>query len=191
MWPANASSQSAASGSAQAGTELPPSAGDVMQLRAENQASAVRAAKAEAHRKAVERARLAAKRAAAERAAEQKAKQQQEAQAARPAAPAASGPSGSPQQIAQSMLGSFGWGQDQWGCLDQLWQRESGWSTTASNPSGAYGIPQALPGSKMASAGPDWETSASTQIKWGLGYIQSKYGSPCAAWSSEESGGSY
>ena len=191
MWPASASSQSAPSGSAQAGnaaTELPPSAGEVMRVRAENQASAVRAAQAEARKRAAERAREAAQRAAAERAAEQAAAQQQ-AQSAQPAA--ASGPSGSPQQIAQSMLASFGWGQDQWGCLDQLWQQESGWSVSASNPSGAYGIPQALPGSKMASAGPDWESDASTQIKWGLGYIQSKYGSPCAAWSNEESSGFY
>jgi len=194
MWPASATSQSARSGPAQAGNsadELPPSAGDVMQIRAVYQASAVRAARAKARRQAAERARLAAKRAAAERAAEQAA--QQKAQAAQPAQPAAAAaePSGSPKQIAQSMLASFGWGQDQWGCLDQLWEHESGWSVTASNPSGAYGIPQALPGSKMASAGPNWETNASTQIKWGLGYIQSKYGSPCGAWSNEESSGYY
>ena len=63
---------------------------------------------------------------------------------------------------------------------------------TASNPStGAYGIPQALPGSKMASAGPDWQTSAATQIRWGLGYIESTYGSPCAAWSHEQADGWY
>ena len=88
------------------------------------------------------------------------------------------------------MLASYGW-QDQWGCLDQLWQQESSWSVTAANPSGAYGIPQALPGSKMASAGADWQTDATTQIKWGLGYIQSVYGTPCAAWSHEESAGWY
>jgi hypothetical protein len=86
------------------------------------------------------------------------------------------------------MLSSYGWGQDQWGCLDQLWQKESNWSVTAANPSGAYGIPQALPGSKMASAGADWETNAATQIKWGLGYIQSQYGSPCSAWSQDQTG---
>ena len=89
------------------------------------------------------------------------------------------------------MLASYGWGQDQWGCLDQLWQQESSWSVTAANPSGAYGIPQALPGSKMASVGADWQTDATTQIKWGLGYIQSVYGTPCAAWSHEESAGWY
>ncbi len=99
--------------------------------------------------------------------------------------------SGSPQQIAEAMLGSFGWSSSQFACLDPLWARESGWSVTAENPSGAYGIPQALPGAKMASAGPDWQTSAATQIKWGLGYIKGTYGSPCAAWAHEQATGWY
>jgi hypothetical protein len=99
--------------------------------------------------------------------------------------------SGSPQQIAEAMLGSFGWSSSQFSCLDPLWARESGWSVTAENPSGAYGIPQALPGAKMASAGPDWQTSAATQIKWGLEYIKDTYGSPCAAWAHEEATGWY
>ena len=74
----------------------------------------------------------------------------------------------------------------------QLWTRESNWNVYADNPSSsAYGIPQALPGSKMASAGPDWENNAVTQIKWGLGYIQDRYGSPCAAWGHSESHGFY
>ena len=99
---------------------------------------------------------------------------------------------GSPQQIALAMLASYGWSSGQFTCLDALWQQESGWNVYASNPgSGAYGIPQALPGSKMASAGPDWETDAATQIRWGLSYIQATYGSPCAAWSHEESTGWY
>jgi hypothetical protein len=99
--------------------------------------------------------------------------------------------SGSPQQIAEGMLGQFGW-SGQFSCLDSLWNVESGWNPTAENPnSGAYGIPQALPGSKMASAGPDWQTDAATQILWGLRYIQSTYGSPCAAWSHEEATGWY
>jgi hypothetical protein len=103
----------------------------------------------------------------------------------------ASAASGSPQQIAEGMLGQFGW-SDQFSCLDALWNVESGWNPTAENPnSGAYGIPQALPGSKMASAGPDWQTGAATQILWGLRYIQSTYGSPCAAWSHEEATGWY
>jgi len=105
-----------------------------------------------------------------------------------------SGPVPSPstaQGIAYKLLASFGFSTDQWGCLDDLWQQESGWSVTAENPSGAYGIPQALPGSKMASAGPDWETNATTQIKWGLGYIKDIYGTPCGAWDHEEADGWY
>jgi len=99
--------------------------------------------------------------------------------------------SGSPQQIAKAMLGSFGWSSSQFSCLDPLWAHESGWSVTAENPSGAYGILQALPGSKMASAGANWQTSAGTQIKWGLEYIKNTYGSPCAAWAHEEATGWY
>ena len=90
------------------------------------------------------------------------------------------------------MLGSFGWSSSQFSCLDPLWAHESGWSVTAANPgSGAYGIPQALPGSRMASAGPDWQTNAATQIKWGLEYIKGTYGSPCAAWAHEQATGWY
>ena len=100
--------------------------------------------------------------------------------------------SGDPQTIARSMLSSYGWGDDQMSCLVSLWNRESGWSYTATNASsGAYGIPQALPASKMASAGSDWQTNPATQIKWGLGYIQSTYGSPCGAWAHSESTGWY
>lgn len=90
------------------------------------------------------------------------------------------------------MLGSYGWGDGQWGCLDSLWQRESGWNHLAMNPSsGAYGIPQSLPGDKMASAGADWRTNPTTQIRWGLGYIQGRYGSPCSAWAHSEAVGWY
>ncbi|HWJ10288.1 MAG TPA: lytic transglycosylase domain-containing protein [Nocardioides sp.] len=93
-----------------------------------------------------------------------------------------------PRDIARALLPEFGFSSDQFGCLDSLWTRESGWSTTADNPSSsAYGIPQALPGSKMASAGSDWATNPATQIRWGLGYIQSRYGSPCSAWGHSES----
>jgi hypothetical protein len=100
--------------------------------------------------------------------------------------------SGSPQQIAEAMLGSFGWSSSQFSCLDPLWAHESGWSVSAYNAgSGAFGIPQALPGSRMASAGPDWQTDAATQIKWGLEYIQGTYGSPCGAWAHEEATGWY
>ena len=99
---------------------------------------------------------------------------------------------GSPRGIARGMLASHGWGDDQWSCLSSLWQRESGWNPSAANPSsGAYGIPQALPGSKMASAGSDWRTNPATQIKWGLGYIKGRYGSPCGAWAHSQSVGWY
>jgi hypothetical protein len=74
--------------------------------------------------------------------------------------------------------------QRQFQCLVNLWSRESGWRHKAHNSSsGAHGIPQALPGSKMASAGPNWRTNPRTQIKWGLKYIKGRYGSPCGAWS--------
>ncbi len=114
------------------------------------------------------------------------------AAAARAAAARAAAPSGSPQQIAAAMLGSFGWSASEFACLDPLWEHESGWSVTADNAgTGAYGIPQALPGSRMASAGPDWQTEAATQIKWGLEYIKDTYGSPCAAWDHELAAGWY
>ena len=85
---------------------------------------------------------------------------------------------------AAGRLSAYGWGQDQFQCLAQLWTKESNWMTTATNPySGAYGIAQALPAGKYASAGSDWLTSYRTQIEWGLGYIRDRYGSPCGAWS--------
>ncbi len=149
------------------------------------------AEQAEARRAAARKraAELAARRAAAEAAADEAARQQaQQSQAVPPGLAA----SGSPQQIALGMLGSYGWSSSQFSCLDSLWNEESGWNVYATNPSsGAYGIPQALPGSKMASAGPDWQTDAATQIRWGLSYIQSLYGSPCGAWAHEEADGWY
>ena len=112
--------------------------------------------------------------------------------AAKKAAAATAAPSGSPQQIAAAMLGSFGWSSSQFSCLDPLWAHESRWSVSAYNAgSGAFGIPQALPGSRMASAGPDWQTDAATQIRWGLEYIKGTYGSPCGAWAHEEATGWY
>jgi hypothetical protein len=112
---------------------------------------------------------------------------QAQAQAAKkPAAPR------SPRRIAEAMLASFHWSSRQFSCLDPLWAHESGWNVTAYNPgSGAYGIPQALPGSRMASAGPNWQTNAATQIRWGLKYIKGIYGSPCGAWGHEQATGWY
>lgn len=89
------------------------------------------------------------------------------------------------QATARDMASSrYGWGADQFSCLASLWNKESGWNYQAYNDDGgATGIPQALPGSKMASAGSDWQTNATTQISWGLDYISRAYGSPCSAWS--------
>jgi len=99
---------------------------------------------------------------------------------------------GSPQDIARGLLPEFGFGDDQFGCLVDLWNRESHWRVNAQNPtSGAYGIPQALPGSKMGTFGDDWQTNPVTQIKWGLNYIKNRYGSPCAAWAHSEAVGWY
>jgi hypothetical protein len=105
--------------------------------------------------------------------------------------PSSGGPySGSPKAIAQTMLAQRGW-SGQFSCLNSLWNKESGWSVSAANPSGAYGIPQALPGSKMASAGSDWQTNPATQIRWGLNYISSTYGTPCAAWAHSQANNWY
>jgi hypothetical protein len=96
------------------------------------------------------------------------------------------------QSIAYHLMANFGFSPTLYfGCLLDLWNRESGWVYDAENASGAYGIPQALPGSKMASAGPDWQTNPATQIEWGLGYIKQLYGTPCGAWSFEEANGYY
>ncbi|HEX2705139.1 MAG TPA: hypothetical protein VHM65_05215 [Candidatus Lustribacter sp.] len=93
-----------------------------------------------------------------------------------------------PQSAARAMLGDFGWNARQMPCLVTLWHGESAWHWNADNrSSSAYGIPQALPGSKMASAGADWRTNPVTQIRWGMAYITRVYGSPCSAlsrWSS-------
>lgn len=91
-----------------------------------------------------------------------------------------------------AILVQQGFKLDQMACLDKLWSRESGWNHKAYNGgSGATGIPQALPGSKMASAGADWKTNPATQIRWGLGYIKSRYKTPCAAWGHSERDGWY
>jgi resuscitation-promoting factor RpfB len=98
------------------------------------------------------------------------------------------------EQLGQQMAAAqpYNWTGQQWQALLQLWTDESGWSTTATNKdSGAYGIPQALPGSKMASAGSDWETDPATQIKWGLLYILQTYGNPVSALAHENAYGWY
>ena len=161
-----------------------------------DQAAELSAARWQTAQKQAARQQAAQKQASQQLAARKLAARQQTA-TARPAAQstpsaAASAASGSPQQIAQAMLASFGWSSSQFSCLDPLWAHESGWSVTAYNSgSGAYGIPQALPGSRMASAGPNWQTNAATQIRWGLEYIKGTYGSPCGAWGHEQSTGWY
>jgi hypothetical protein len=97
-----------------------------------------------------------------------------------------------PQTIAEALLPQFGFSSSQMSCLVPLWMGESGWRVNAENASsGAYGIPQSLPGSKMATAGADWQTNAATQIEWGLGYIKERYGSPCGAWGFKQGHGWY
>ncbi|GGO91951.1 hypothetical protein GCM10011584_27240 [Nocardioides phosphati] len=99
---------------------------------------------------------------------------------------------GTNRALGYRLMTQFGWGADQWPALDALWYRESGWNQLAQNrSSGAYGIPQALPGSKMATVGPDWKTNPETQIRWGLAYIGARYGSPQAAWRHSEKFGWY
>lgn len=98
-----------------------------------------------------------------------------------------------PKEIArQLMANQYGWGDDQFTCFNNIIMRESMWSVTATNPSsGAYGIPQALPGSKMAQFGDDWRTNPVTQIKWALWYLQTRYGTPCGGWAFKSAHGWY
>ncbi len=84
--------------------------------------------------------------------------------------------------IGRRMARARGWVGEQWVCLQKLWSRESGWDEHGGSLSRAYGIPQSLPGSKMRSAGDDWIDNPATQIRWGLGYIAARYGSPCVAY---------
>lgn len=99
---------------------------------------------------------------------------------------------GTAKAIAYEMVLARGWDDAQYACLVSLWERESHWNVNAHNArSGAHGIPQALPGSKMASVGADWETNPATQITWGLGYIAGRYVDPCGAWTSSEQRGWY
>ncbi|MGW2254633.1 aggregation-promoting factor C-terminal-like domain-containing protein [Kitasatospora sp. NPDC001660] len=150
--PAQADAASAAAAQAQAQA----------QTQAAAQAQAEADAKAQADAKAKADAEAAASRS-------------QQRQTLNTAAPA---PTGTPQQIAAQLVPA---GQLQ--CFSNIVFRESSWNPLAVNASsGAYGLVQALPGSKMASAGSDWRTNPVTQIKWGLDYMNSRYGSPCAAW---------
>jgi hypothetical protein len=141
-------------------------------------AKAAYAAEKAADRKAAiaKKKKAAAVKRAAKEAAERRAAQKRASRSAPRTIKAT--PVGVAQRYAASLVPA-----SQFGCLKNLWNRESGWRTNASNPSGAFGIPQSLPGSKMASMGADWRTNHETQIKWGLKYIKSRYGTPCGAWS--------
>lgn len=116
-----------------------------------------------------------------------------------PTAPTTQGSAGSSVQSYQQYANQLGqqmwggaWNATEMNDLIMLWNRESGWNPQAYNSSsGATGIPQSLPGDKMASAGADWKTNPATQITWGLGYIKQRYGSPSAAWAHEQSAGWY
>lgn len=133
-----------------------------------------------ARKKAQERAReLARQREIAAQKAAQEKREREEKRRRESQAPTYSAPSGNVKQYASKLVG----GGAQFSCLDALWNKESGWNHLAQNPSsGAYGIPQSLPGSKMASAGADWRTNPYTQVRWGVSYIKSRYGTACAAW---------
>jgi len=158
---------------------------EVRDARAEADAAAARAA--------AEAARVAAQ-AAADAAAAEAQRQAAAHQAARDAQrqSVATNAKQDPKAAARAMLAEFGFADSQFSCLSSLWTRESNWLYTATNPSsGAYGIPQSLPASKMASAGADYRTNPVTQIRWGLGYIKQVYGTPCAAWAHSQSTGWY
>ncbi|WP_296538229.1 G5 domain-containing protein [uncultured Actinomyces sp.] len=139
--------------------------------------------------------------AAQQQAQQDAATQQQAAQSNEGAAPSAPAPAADPgagtdpesaKAIARSMMSGYGWSDSEFSCLENLWNRESSWNYQAQNASsGAYGIPQALPGAKMSEVADDWATNPSTQITWGLGYISGRYGTPCSAWAHSESVGWY
>jgi hypothetical protein len=146
----------------------------------QNQKAAIDKAAAEAAAAAQAAAEAAAAQAAAEAAAA--------AQAAADRLAASTTPDGARAAAADIAAADYGWGSDQFQCLDSLWTKESGWNYQAENASsGAFGIPQALPGSKMSTIASDWSTNPVTQITWGLGYIAAGYGTPCSAWSHSQS----
>ncbi len=173
--------------------ELRADAADLAEHRAQANLAVSRAASARADTtRQVELQAAAAVQAAADAAAAQR--QAEADRAARDAqrqsvtANAAS----DPKAAARAMLADFGFADSEFSCLSSLWTRESNWTFTATNSSsGAYGIPQSLPASKMASAGADYRTNPATQIRWGLGYIKGTYGSPCGAWSHSQATGWY
>jgi len=167
------------------GDPTPASTKAAQEAAAQQTAQARAAAAKAAAQKAAAAKTAAAKAAAAKTAAAQKAAQAAAAKKAAAAKSAAAKPVNDPagaKAYASGQLRSYGWGASQMPCLEKLWNRESNWTTTATNSSsGAYGIVQSLPGEKMASASADWKTNYETQIDWGLDYVKDRYGSPCDA----------
>lgn len=130
--------------------------------------------------------------AAAEAAAEKAAAEQAAAAEAARKQAAANTVDGAKATASSLAASEYGWGSDQFRCLDSLWTKESGWNYQAVNANGgATGIPQALPGSKMGTVAADWRTNATTQITWGLQYISAAYGTPCAAWAHSQASNFY
>ncbi|RIV39473.1 aggregation-promoting factor C-terminal-like domain-containing protein [Micromonospora radicis] len=160
----------------------------------------VRAARQQAA-EARQRARVAAEKArkaeeaARKKAAEEKAAKEAAARALKPydgPIPESCSEYGGNRKTGCALMIDAGFDIDQFPCLDKLWTKESGWNPRAhNNSSGAHGIPQARPGNKMATVGSDWETNPVTQIKWGLGYIKGRYGTPCKAWTHSQNTGWY
>jgi hypothetical protein len=162
----------------------------VAQAKAKAQAAAEAAREAAAKAKADAARAEAERKAAAERASRSSSRTQ--ATVVAPPVPVDCESYSGNKQIGCSLLDSFGFESGQMSCLEPLWDRESGWNERAGNQSsGAYGIPQALPGNKMAKFGSGWETDPVIQIKWGLDYIKNRYVTPCGAWSAFQSQGWY
>lgn len=153
----------------------------------ENKLQAKHAAEAKAAADKAAKEKAAADKAAADKAAKEKEKGADDTKRLGPPTNAANKELA--RQLAQSM---FGWGEAEFACYDNIIMRESKWDQYADNPkSSAYGIPQALPGKKMASEGADWATNPTTQIRWGLKYVKARYGTPCQAWSFKRAKGWY
>lgn len=151
-------------------------------------------ARAEAERKRIAAEKAARK--AAQEAAREAARKRAQAAAARSRARAATtiqgGTPASNRALGMQLCANMGWSSSQCADLGRLWEKESGWNHRAENrSSGAYGIPQALPGSKMGTVAADWRTNPATQIKWGLSYIKGRYGSPSNAWAHSQRVGWY
>jgi hypothetical protein len=156
-----------------------------------------RAAEYQAKLRAAQAAKEAAERARKAEAAAASRKREREAaeQAAKPydgPIPASCAEYSGNRKIGCALMLEKGFGIAEFPCLEKLWTKESGWNHKASNSSsGAYGIPQSLPGSKMGSVADDWRTNPATQIIWGLGYIKGRYKTPCGAWTYFQNNGHY